>query len=153
MHSNSCTQHDTFHGQIMLMVLVGRELFPGGGRGDPMQCHNFSLALPDPTRKYWSATPDYIILWYAQTPHLIVYTFLSSLYTAAVKKSCTCNGFTQLSLDALEAAYLNSGVVGLVNLGDTSYMNSVIQCLSHTLELTDIFLSCDKKFRGSVCTG
>jgi len=33
------------------------------------------------------------------------------------------------------------GLSGLVNLGNTCYMNSAIQCLSHTKELTNYFLS------------
>ena len=37
--------------------------------------------------------------------------------------------------------YENKGLSGLVNLGNTCYMNSAIQCLSNTLQLTDYFLS------------
>lgn len=37
--------------------------------------------------------------------------------------------------------YENKGLTGLVNLGNTCYMNSAIQCLSNTIELTHYFLS------------
>ena len=33
------------------------------------------------------------------------------------------------------------GVVGLRNLGNTCFMNSGLQCISHVLEMTEYFLT------------
>lgn len=41
--------------------------------------------------------------------------------------------------------YLKKGLSGIINTGNKCYSNSIIQCLSHTLKLTDYFLS--KKYR------
>ena len=59
---------------------------------------------------------------------------------------------TQLGLDKVEAAYLHGGLIGISNLGNTCYMNAIIQCLSHTLEMTDIFLYKDFPL-GTICSG
>ena len=63
-----------------------------------------------------------------------------------------CEKATQLGLETVEAAYLHGGIMGVCNLGNSCYMNATIQCLSHTLEMTDIFLSRDFPL-GTICSG
>lgn len=45
----------------------------------------------------------------------------------------------ELSLE--RSKYKSKGLTGLTNLGNKCFMNSILQCLSNTLKLTDYFLS------------
>lgn len=50
-----------------------------------------------------------------------------------------------LKLEKNTRVYTSKGLSGLANIGNTCYMNSVLQCLSNSLKFTDYFFSTYKK--------
>lgn len=51
----------------------------------------------------------------------------------------------EYKLKLQKSVYMKKGLTGLENLGNTCYVNSIIQCLSNTLKITDYIISNEYK--------
>lgn len=83
-----------------------------------------------------------IVSTYLATPHFNCWVSLTSesimpLYTHVEKKQKGVGVASRYYAGAAEAP----GVVGLRNLGNTCYMNSMLQCMSNATPVTEYFLS------------
>ncbi|KAI0788771.1 hypothetical protein C8Q75DRAFT_767864 [Abortiporus biennis] len=77
--------------------------------------------------------PDFFTQLQSKTSPVVERTTRS---TSSKPSSVTSSGLTRVNRPAVEP-----GTLGLGNMGNTCFMNSAIQCLAHTKELTDYFLT------------
>ncbi|KAF9006082.1 hypothetical protein BDQ17DRAFT_1277689 [Cyathus striatus] len=73
------------------------------------------------------------------SPPSTSFTTASSMYGRSSSNKVASLALTMGSRNA--ARPLEPGTLGLANMGNTCFMNSALQCLAHTKELTEYFLS------------
>ena len=76
------------------------------------------------------------------------YLFLYK-YPTMSSESSTITANTQTHIDKF-TSYANRGITGLTNLGNTCFINSCIQCLSHTYEFNEFLSKWDGNYRKSL---
>lgn len=89
---------------------------------------------------------DEIIEMKKDEPKLMINTIKKFIGSDKIDMGVTCSFYSPLVLHAEKLQEFlnensNHGLTGLKNLGNTSYFNSIIQCLSHCPDLVYYYIS------------
>jgi ubiquitin C-terminal hydrolase len=88
----------------------------------------------------WSIAPEDIIIIEAPKKNSVDWVFQSTSQAKEEVKISSSESWEKLDLTTLFDGKSKRGLTGLGNLGNTCFMNSGLQCLANSTELTNYFL-------------